>query len=113
MSTSTTASVNSLIAAITKLDVVGILLEEETRWRHADAQAITSSVLVAHMGAGGQRGVPGGGNGGSGTGSEGRKCYRCSQRGHIAAKCPAPQPTVLPENAAVAVVPQRRGCVPA
>jgi hypothetical protein len=87
--------------------VVSILLEEETRWRHADAQAITSSALVAHTGAGGRRGVLGGGNGGSGTGSEGQKCYRCSQRGHIAVKCPAPQPTVLPENTAVAAF--RRG----
>jgi hypothetical protein len=87
-------------------DVVRVLLEEETRRRHADAQAITSSALVARTGAGGRRGVPGGGNGGSGTGSEGRKCYRCGQRGHIAVKCPAPQPTVLLENAAIAVVPQ-------
>jgi hypothetical protein len=87
-------------------DVVRVLLEEEMWRRHADVQAITSSALVTHTGAGGRRGVLGGGNGGSGTGSEGRKCYRCGQRGHIAAKCPAPQPTVLPENAAIAVVPQ-------
>jgi hypothetical protein len=87
-------------------DVVGVLLEEETRRRHADAQAITSSALVARTGAGGRRGALGGGNGGSGSGSEGRKCYRCGQRGHIAAKCLAPQPTVLTEDVAVAVAPQ-------
>jgi hypothetical protein len=58
------------------------------------------------MGVGGWRGAPGGGNGGSGTGSEGWKCYQCGPRGHIAVKCPAPQPTVLLENTAIAVVPQ-------
>jgi hypothetical protein len=87
-------------------EVVGVLLEEETQQRHADAQAITSSALVVCTGAGGRRGVLGGGNGGSGTGSEDQKCYWCSQCRHIAVKCPALQPTDLPENAAVAVAPQ-------
>lgn len=72
-------------------EVVGVLLEEEMRRRHTDAQAAGTSAYVAR-GAGSRKGAGGGGGSGEGraSSSDYRTCYRCGQRGHIVANCPVP-----------------------
>lgn len=72
-------------------EVVGVLLEEEMRRRHTDAQAAGTSVYVARS-AGSRKGAGGGGGSGEGrvSSTDFRTCYRCGQRGHIVANCPVP-----------------------
>lgn len=90
-------------------DVVGVLLEEETRRQHSDARAAGVAAFAARMG-GRKGGVTSGGTGDANGGGRApsvdhRTCFRCGQRGHIVAYCPTPAtPKPATESAKVAVM---------
>ncbi|KAG9091201.1 hypothetical protein FRC06_000675 [Ceratobasidium sp. 370] len=90
-------------------DVVGVLLEEETRRQHSDMRAAGVAAFAARMG--GQKGQVTSGGSGDGNGGgqalsvDHRTCFRCGQRGHIVTNCltlATPKPAT--ESAKVAVM---------
>jgi hypothetical protein len=81
-------------------EVVGVLLEEETRRRHTDTQAAGLAAYAA-KGVGARKAAGSGvGNGeGRASSSDYRSCYRCGERGHIVANCPV-RPVASPASSA-------------